>query len=132
MCGPTSAISLEDHERTTWVEVKESLREPGQLSGLMRGFLGEEVAVAIATSPDGVVRPLAVLVTDNIAAELVVPRPVPGPGWVKAQAGDYPVEVWVGASDPDAHPVALKMTDWMQEHLLLYARQLWHRRRKPV
>jgi hypothetical protein len=129
MCGPTSAISLEDHERAIWAELKESLRLPGHLAGLMRGFLGEEVAVVIATAPDGKVRPVALLVTTTIAAELLVPHDVAGPGWVSGRAGDYAVEVWVRGGDPSGRPVAMKITDWVEEHLLLYARQLWHRYR---
>jgi len=51
MCGSRSAIGLEDHERVTWLEVKDQLREPHHLAGLMRGFLGnEEIAVVIATN----------------------------------------------------------------------------------
>ncbi len=54
MCGPTSAIGLVDRERATWLEVKEQMRKPGTMAGLMRGFLGnEEVAVVIATTPEG-------------------------------------------------------------------------------
>ena len=52
MCGSTSAIGLEDHERELWAEVQEQLREPGPLNGLMRGALGsEQVAVVVASSP---------------------------------------------------------------------------------
>ena len=88
MCGSTSAVGLEERERELWVEVKEQLREPGQLNGLMRGVLGnEEVAVVVAIEPVGLVRPLAVLVTPAIGEELVLPElTLAGPGPVDAYA----------------------------------------------
>ena len=119
---------MEDHERALWAEVKEPLRQSGLLTGLMRGFLGdEEVAVVIATAPEGRVRPVAVLVTPNIAEELVLPvsaSPV-GDAPVAAHAGEYPVQVWLGRQPRAGQPVAVEVTPWMLEHLVLYARQLW-------
>ncbi len=133
MCGATSAIGLEDHERALWAEVKEPLRQSGLLTGLMRGFLGdEEVAVVIATAPAGRVRPVAVLVTASIAEELVMPVPAApaGAGPVAAHAGEYPVQVWLGRQHRAGQPVAVEVTSWMQEHLVLYARQLWRQPRR--
>lgn len=124
MCGATSAIGLEDHERLLWAPVKDALRQPGQLAGLMRGFLAEtEVAVVIATSPEGRVRPLAVLATREIAEEIVLPDRPPVTGWVPGQVLDYPAEIWLA----EGRPTALRVTSWMHEHLTLYARQLWSR-----
>lgn len=125
MCGPTSAIGLEDHERLRWAQVKEALRQPGHLAGLMRGFLaGSEVAVVIATAPDGRVRPLAVIVTPVIAEEIVLPDESEGAGWVPGRIGDYPAEIWT-AGVIAGGPTAVRVTPWMHEHLALYARQLW-------
>ena len=88
MCGATSAIGLEDHERALWAEVKEPLRQSGLLTGLMRGFLGdEEVAVVIATAPVGA-------------------------GPVAAHAGEYPVQVWLGRQHRVGRPVAVEVTSW--------------------
>ena len=128
MCGSTSAVGLEERERELWVEVKEQLREPGQLNGLMRGVLGnEEVAVVVAIEPVGLVRPLAVLVTPAIGEELVLPELTPaGPGPVAAYAGEYPVRVWLGKHHHRGAAVAVEVTPWMREHLLLYARRLWY------
>lgn len=73
MCGPTSAIGLEEHERWLWRQVKDRLRRPGHLAGLMRGFVGgEEVAVVVATRSDGQVEPVAVLVSAAVRGELTV------------------------------------------------------------
>lgn len=126
MCGPTSAIGLVDYERVIWLDVKDQLRQPGRLAGLMRCFLGnEEVAVVVATTPGGVVHALALLVTDAIAAEIELPGAAAS-GWVTGHIADNPVEIWLGrAVQAEPRPVALKLTHWIEEHLLLYARRLW-------
>jgi len=122
MCGATSAVGLDDLERRMWAEIRDRLRVPGQLSGLMRGFLGaEEVAVAIATAPDGRVTPLAVLITPTMSDELTLDSTTTGRK-VTGHVGGYEVEVLLSDS---AGPVALLVTPWMREHLVLYARTLW-------
>jgi hypothetical protein len=129
MCGPTSAIGLEDSERALWATVKDQLREPGSLAGLMRGFLGDrEVAAVIATMADGAVRPVALLVSREIAEELALPDGA-GPGWVTGRVGEYEAEVFLDGSGDRQRPVALRMTPWLHEYLVLYARRLWSRRR---
>jgi hypothetical protein len=126
MCGPSSAIGLEQHERDAWVAVREQVRVPGQYAGLMRGFLGgEEVAVAISTDRDGRSHELAVLVTAAIEAELTLSDPTLAGPAQPAYVGDYDVEVLVGQVGGQRRPVAVRTTPWMRQHLLLYARQLW-------
>jgi hypothetical protein len=68
MCGSHSAIGLTDAERELWPQLRERLREPRHLMGLMRGVLADavEVAAVIAVSPQGRVRPLALVVTPVI------------------------------------------------------------------
>jgi hypothetical protein len=131
MCGPSSAISLEQHERDAWVAVREQLRVPGQYAGLMRGFLGgEEVAVAISTDRDGRSHELAVLITAAIEAELSLSDPTLTAPVQPAAVGDYDVEVLVGQVGGQRQAVAVRTTPWMRQHLLLYARQLrWPARR---
>jgi hypothetical protein len=47
-------------------------------------------------------------------------------GWI----GDDEVQVLIGsAQGEDPQPVAIFVTDWIREHLYLYSRELWHRRR---
>ena len=124
MCGATSAVGLDDLERRMWAEVRDRLRVPGQLSGLMRGFLGaEEVAVAISTAPDGRVTPLAVLITPTMSDELALASTATGRE-VTGHVGEYEVQVLLG-DGAGAGPVALMVTPWMREHLALYARSLW-------
>jgi hypothetical protein len=130
VCGPSSAIGLDDSERLYWPQLRERLREPGRLMGLMRGLLAEdaEVAVVVATTPQGQTEPLAVLVTPMIEAELDVP---PGEGEVRpAKVGDYDVEVVMAEVDGRERPIALLMSPWIRSHLLLYARKLWRPRRR--
>src|SRR5829696_3567099 len=105
MCGSTSAVGLADADRALWPMLRERLRVPGQLMGLMRGVLGgdAEVAALVTTTPSGIARPVAVLVTPEIAEEITLLE--------------------------DPRPVAIFVTDWMREHLYLYSRELWHRRR---
>jgi hypothetical protein len=126
MCGPSSAIGLEQHERDAWTSVRDQLRVPGEYAGLMRGFLGgEEVAVAIATDRDGVAHEQAVLLTAAIEAELTLSDPTLAAPVQAATVGDYDVEVLVGEVRGHRRPVAVRTTPWIRQHLLLYARQLW-------
>jgi hypothetical protein len=100
--------------------------------GLMRGVLGgdTEVAAVVTTTPVGIVRPVAILVTPSIATEVTL---LDGDGDAdvrRALIGED--EVWVlieriGKDEP--RPLAIFVTDWMREHLNLYARELWHRAR---
>lgn len=129
MCGPTSAIGLETEERALWLSVKDSLRTPGTMPGLMRGFLADsEVAAVVEVDPSGKVRPVAVLVTPAIASELVLTDDSLSGPRQPAQIGDYPVEVLVGEFDGVRRPAAVLMTQWIYEHLILYSRQLWRGR----
>ena len=56
MCGPHSALGLDQVERDHWPYLRERLRRPGTSMGLMRAVLGgdTEVAVVVATTPAGV------------------------------------------------------------------------------
>jgi hypothetical protein len=129
MCGPTSAVGLEEHERVQWAAVRDLVRDPGSLTGLMRGFLGEEeVAVVVATDSSGAVRPMAVLVTPFIRGELTLSDPSLGESRQAARVGDYDVEVVVGDVEGVRQPAAVLVTPWIREHLFLYARQLWRSR----
>ena len=133
MCGSTSAVGLADQERALWPMLRERLRVPGQLMGLMRGVLGgdAEVAALVTTTPSGIARPVAVLVTPEIAEEITLLEDDRGGGDVRrGRIGEDDVEVLIGGSrDEDPRPVAIFVTDWMREHLYLYSRELWHRRR---
>jgi hypothetical protein len=133
MCGSVSAIGLEQHERELWPYLRERLREPGRLMALMRGVLGDtEVAAVVAVAPDGAVKPVGVLAfPDAIASEITLE---PGGhaddrGVRPAKVGDYDVEVLM---DERPHgtprPLVILATSWIEEYLLLYARQLWRRR----
>jgi hypothetical protein len=133
MCGSVSAIGLDDQERTWWPQLRERLRRPGHLMALMRGVLGDtEVAVVVAVTPSGTVTPLALLATSQaIAAEI---RLEPGPpddqgdGPRPAKIGDDDVEVLVSPGpNGRPQPLAVLMTPWIEQHLLLYARALWRR-----
>lgn len=135
MCGPNSALGLAEQERALWPVLRERLRVPGRLMGLMRGVLGgdAEVGVVVATTPTGIAVPLAILVTPSIAAEITFDGDGPEGrtdvrrGWI----GDDPVEVLVGEVDgAEPAPLAIMVTGWMREHLFLYSRELWHRRRR--
>jgi len=137
MCGSVSAIGLEDAERRLWPRLRERLRVPGQLMALMRGVLGDaEVAAVVAVAPDGRVTPLAILTTaEPIMQEIsLVPDDRERTGApsdvAAARIGDDDVRVllWPGP-DGRSEPVAVLSTPWIDQHLLLYARTLWHRRR---
>jgi hypothetical protein len=127
MCGAYSAFGLDEAERELWPQLRDRLRQPHHLMGVMRGVLGSdaEVAVVVATSPAGVSQPLAVLVTPAIAAELTLPAQVPAAGVVRAKVGDYDVDA---LTDDAGRPIALLMTPWLFENLSVYARKLWSRR----
>lgn len=132
MCGSVSAVGLEERERALWPYTREALREPGHLMALMRGALGDaEVAVVLAVAPNGVVHPLAVLTGGTpIAEEISAVGPASPhsahPELRPARVGDYDVVVLVDTRSGD--PVAVLNTPWIEQHLLLYARTLWHRR----
>jgi hypothetical protein len=131
MCGSTSAVGLAEQERALWPFLRERLRVPGQLMGLMRGVLGgdAEVAAVVTTTPGGVARPVAILATPLIAAEIeLVDGDVRG-DVQRGRIGGDEVEVMLGGTGDDRRPVAIFTTDWIREHLSLYARELWHRPR---
>ena len=62
MCGTNSAVGLSEQERVAWPLLRDRLRRPGQLMGLMRGVLGgdAEVAAVVTTTPSGIARPIAI------------------------------------------------------------------------
>lgn len=137
MCGSVSAIGLEEHERHLWPYLRERLRQPGHLMALMRGVLGDaEVAAVVAVTPQGAVRPLAILATSQvIAAEIRLtpvgqdPHGAGRDGLRPAKIGDYDVEVLVDEGpDGQPRPLAILATPWIEQNLLLYARTLWRRR----
>lgn len=142
MCGTVSAIGLEDRERELWPYVRERLRRPGELMALMRGVLGDaEVGVVASVTPQGRVTPLAILATpqeivdeitllppDEAAGEPGSDRAHSGGLW-PAKVGDYDAVVLVGEGpDGKPRPVAILTTPWIEQHLLLYARDLWRKR----
>ena len=132
MCGASSAVGLGDAERALWPLLRDRLRTPGQLMGLMRGVLGgdAEVAAVVTTTPTGISRPIAILVTPAIAEEITLLEGPPGSDVRRALIGAEEVEVLVGdlATADAGRPVAIFVTDWIRQHLSLYARELWHRR----
>jgi hypothetical protein len=132
MCGSSSAVGLAEQDRVLWPLLREELRIPGQLMGLMRGVLGgdTEVAAVVTTTPAGIARPLAILVTPVIAEEITLLDDHAGAGVRRGLIGDDEVEVLTGSTGSDEpRPVAVLVTDWIREHLNLYARELWHRPR---
>jgi hypothetical protein len=136
MCGSVSAIGLEDAERRLWPQLRERLRVPGSLMALMRGVLGDaEVAAVVAVAPDGRVTPLAILTTAQPIMQEISLIPDDGgqtgtPADIAAaRIGDDDVRVLLGPGPDGRHePVAVLNTPWIDQHLLLYARTLWHRR----
>jgi hypothetical protein len=137
MCGSVSAIGLEERERELWPDLRERLREPGHLMALMRGVLGDtEVAAVVAVTPQGKVKPVAILATpEEIAEEIRLAGEERDPdgagrdGLRRAKIGDYDVEVLIGEGpDGQPRPLAILATPWIEQHLLLYARALWRRR----
>jgi hypothetical protein len=132
VCGSTSALGLADQDRALWPVLRERLRVPGQLMGLMRGVLGgdAEVAAVVTTTPKGMVRPVAILVTPPIAEEIVLVGAGAAADVRLGRIGDDEVDVLVGeVEDAVQRPIAILVTDWMREHLYLYSRELWHRAR---
>jgi orotate phosphoribosyltransferase-like protein len=133
VCGPTSAIGLDDSERELWPLLRERLRQPGRMMALMRGLLGAdaEVAAVVAVEPAGVVRPLALVVTPGIAAEITLADDADSPDDPAAprrgHIGEYDVDVLVGV-DAEAQPVAVLVNPWIFENLTLFTRKLWSRR----
>ncbi len=133
MCGASSAVGLADAERALWPLLRDRLRTPGQLMGLMRGVLGgdAEVAAVVTTTPTGISRPVAILVTPAIAEEITLLEGPSGSDVRRALIGAEEVEVLLGgdlATADGGRPVAIFVTDWIRQHLSLYARELWHRR----
>ena len=128
MCGPNSALGLEDAERELWPELRDRLRQPGQLMALMRGVLGgdAEVAAVTAVTPAGVVRPLAILATPVIADEIDLDDS--GDTQATGRIGDYDVDVLMTDQGGVRRPAAVLVSPWIFENLTLYARKLWSRR----
>ena len=135
MCGPTSALGLAEHERVLWPFLRERLRRPGRLMGLMRAVLGDdvEVAVVVETTPSGVARPLALLATPAIAAEVELLEHGGAGDLRPGRVGGDDVEVVLGSVHGEpVRPVAVLVNDWLRVNLHPYARELWHRpRREP-
>lgn len=129
MCGPHSAIGLDDAERALWWEIRERLRQPGRMMALMRGVLGgdTEVAAATAVTPAGIVEPLALVATAGLAAEVRLTDEPAAPGTRHGRVGDYAVDVLVDEEDGE-RVLALLVSPWIFEHLTLYGRKLWSRR----
>jgi hypothetical protein len=128
VCGPHSALGLEETERELWPELRDRLRQPGQLMALMRGVLGgdAEVAAVTAVTPAGVVRPLAILATPVIADEIELTDS--GQQRTKGRIGDYDVDVLMTDQGGVRRPAAVLVSPWIFENLTLYARKLWTRR----
>jgi hypothetical protein len=120
MCGSDSAIGLAESERALWPHLRERLREPGSLMGLMRGVLGGavEVATVVATTPDGVVRPVALVATPAITGEIELSE-AGGDDVRPARIGDDDIDVLVATrpGQDGAEPVAILVTPWIAENL---------------
>ena len=132
MCGPGTALGLAEDERAVWPELRERLRQPGRSMALMRAMLGgeTEVAAVVSVRPDGVVQPLALLVSEELgqALELEDEGPDVPAGVRRGHLGDYDVEVLMGADrEGRPRPIALSMSPWISQHLFLAARRLWTR-----
>src|SRR3954465_4386787 len=107
MCGTSSAVGLAEQERVLWPVLRERLRVPGRLMGLMRGVLGgdAEVAVVVSTTPSGIATPVAILITPEMEAEIVIADGGPETDVRIGRIGDDPVEVLYGRVDgADAGP----------------------------
>ncbi|MEV4702961.1 hypothetical protein [Actinoplanes sp. NPDC049316] len=135
MCGSVSAIGLREQDRRLWPYLRERLRVPGQLMTLQRGVLGDaEVAVVGSATPQGRVTVLALAATtEEIAQEILLPAGLVLPDGqdriVRAKVGDYDADILVrGGPHGRPEPMAVLATPWIEQHLLLYARELWHRR----
>ena len=127
MCGPHSALGLEETEREMWPVLRERLRQPGRMMALMRGVLGgdAEVACVTAVTAAGVVQPLAVLATPAIAEEITLIGS-PHEGQRPGKIGDYDVDVLVDGTGEK--PLAVAVNPWIFHNLTLYTRKLWSRR----
>ena len=128
MCGPHSALGLEEAERDLWPDLRERLRQPGRLMALMRGILGgdAEVGVVTAVTPAGVVQPLAVLVTPLIADE--IEWITDDADQVTARIGGDPIDVLMSTTTgSDRKPVAVLVNPWIFNNLTLFTRKLWTR-----
>jgi hypothetical protein len=129
VCGPHSALGLEDAERELWPPLRDHLRQPGQMMALMRGVLGgdTEIACVATVTPAGVVHPVAILATLAIVDEIsLLPAGDVTPFSIRpARIGSDDVEVVVGEDD---RPVAVMVNSWIFQHLTLYSRKLWSRR----
>jgi hypothetical protein len=137
MCGSVSAVGLEERERELWPYLRERLRVPGHLMALMRGVLGDaEVGAVVAVTPEGAVNVLAILATQQMIADEIRLEPDVRERDRDARAevrrakiGDYDVDILLGEwPDGQPRPLAVFATPWIEQHLLLYARTLWHRR----
>lgn len=131
MCGSNSAVGLAEDERAQWPLLRERLRVPGQLMGLMRGVLGgdAEVAVVVTTTPAGIAKPVAILATPMIAEEITLLRDGPKSDVRRGRIGDDEVEILISSAGGGDRALAVFVTGWIREHLYLYARELWHRPR---
>lgn len=127
MCGPHSALGLDETERELWPELRERLRRPGHLMAVMRGILGgdAEIACVTAVTPAGVVQPIAILATPLIADEITLVGAADG-GIRPGRIADDDVEVVV--DDTGERPLAVLVNTWIFHHLTLYTRKLWSRR----
>ena len=128
MCGPHSALGLEEAEREAWPVLKERLRRPHHLMALMRGVLGgdTEIAAVAAVSPAGVVQPVAILVTPAIADEIDMTDTSEAGDIRPARIGGDEVEVVL--DDATGRPLAILVNSWLFHNLTLYTRKLWSRR----
>jgi hypothetical protein len=114
MCGPSSALGLADTERALWPVLRERLRVPGQLMGLMRGLLGgdAEVGVVVATSPAGIAVPLAILVTPSIVAEIAFADGQPGGDVRRGTVGSGRRAVGSGRAASWGQPMRRTICGW--------------------
>ena len=128
MCGPHSALGLEDAERELWPELRERLRQPGMLMAMMRGVLGgdTEIACVVTVTPAGIVHPVALLATPAIADEIELGDEPAVAGVRRATIGGDDVDIVVG--EDGARPLAVLVNPWLFHNLTLYARKLWSRR----
>jgi hypothetical protein len=96
---------------------------------MMRGVLGgdAEVGVIAAVTPAGVARPLAILVTPEIGAELDLPSNLDADEVVGSIGGDE-VTVLLDTVGGQRQPVALRVNAWIFHNLTIFARKLWSRR----
>ncbi|WP_328465738.1 hypothetical protein OHA21_44355 [Actinoplanes sp. NBC_00393] len=126
---------MNEQERQWWPLLRERLRVPGHLMAFMRGVLGDvEIVAVTAVTPHGAVTPVAVLATpDEIAQEIHLIDDVRQgehqPADVRhAEIGGYDAPVLtIQEPDGQVRPIAVFITPWIEQHLLLFARTLWRR-----